>query len=144
VLNQLKAVHAELRDGIAALESVVVRPAPDDEPLSVARLRLSRLSSRRRTMIETQIYPLLTSLSPEEARQVNALRFETAELLVRSSRHIGKWTVRAIWADWAGYQRASAEMRRSMLRRIQREAAILYPLLEARAPGLSVVRANAE
>jgi hypothetical protein len=132
VLNQLKTVHAELREAIAALESVVTRPAPDDEALSGARLRLSRLSSRRRTMIETQIYPLLTGLSPEEAQRVGDLRFETAELLVRSSRHIGQWTVRAIWADWPGYQLASAEMRRSMLHRIQREAAILYPLLEAR------------
>lgn len=133
MLNDLKAIHAELRAAIADLERVVALPAPEEELLSAARLRLSRLSSRRRTMIESSICPLLGDLAPEDAERVADLRLETGTLLVQSSRHIGQWTMRAICADWAGYQRASAEMRRAMLRRIQREAAVLYPLLESRA-----------
>lgn len=132
MLNELKAIHAELREAIATLESVVSRPAPDDAALSAARLRLTRLSSRRRALIENCLCPLLTDIGPEDARRIADLRLETATLLVQSSQHIGHWTIRAIHADWAGYQRASAEMRRAMLRRIQREAALLYPLLEAR------------
>jgi len=131
VLNELKAIHAELREAIATLESVVSRPAPDDEALSAARLRLSRLSSRRRMMIENCISPLLIHAAPEDARRIADLRLETAALRVQSCQHIGRWTMRAICADWAGYQRASADMRRAMIRRIQREAALLYPLLEA-------------
>lgn len=132
VLTQLKALHAELREAIGALEAVVARPTFDDAAVSAARLRLSRLSSRRRSMIECSIFPLLHDVAPVDATRIADLRLETAKLLVQSSEHIGRWTMREIAADWSGYQRASAEMRRSMIRRIQREAAVLYPLLEAR------------
>lgn len=133
MLTELKAIHDELREAIATLESVASRPAPDDAALSAARLHLSRLSRRRRTLIESAIYPLLTDLAPEDARRIADLRLETATLLVESSQHIGRWTMRAIGADWAGYQHESAEMRRAMLRRIRREAMLLYPLIEALA-----------
>jgi hypothetical protein len=132
VLSELKAIHSELREAIAALEAIVERPAPEDGPLSAARLNLSRLSSRRRVMIENRIYPLLQDIGPADAERVCELRLETARLMVQSSQHIGRWTMRAILADWSGYQRASAEIRRGMIRRIQHESAVLYPLLEAR------------
>lgn len=133
MLSQLKTVHADLRDAIAALEKVVSQPAPEAEALSAARLRLSRASRRRRSLIECSILPSLHDVSPAAAAEIADLRLEGARLLVQSSSHIGAWTMRAIMADWAGYQRASAEMRGSMLRRIDREARILYPLLESRA-----------
>jgi hypothetical protein len=133
VLSQLMAIHAELRDAIAALEAVLSHPAPNGEALSQGRLRLSRVSRRRRSMIECQIYPLLHDVSPDDARKIADLRMETAILLVQSSEHIGQWTIRAIAADWPGYRRASAQMRANMLRRIADESAILYPLLKAEA-----------
>ena len=55
MLNDLKTIHAELRAAIADLEKVVARPAPEEELLSAARLRLSRLSSRRRTCFNWSI-----------------------------------------------------------------------------------------
>lgn len=133
MLSQLKIVHAELRDAIAALEAVLAHPVPDDAAVAAARLRLSRISRQRRSLIECTILPLLHDLPPAAAAEIAELRLETARLLVQSSSHIGAWTMRAIMTDWAGYQRASAEMRRAMLRRIDREARLLYPLLEARA-----------
>jgi hypothetical protein len=133
VLTELKTIHGELRDAIAGLEAVLAQPLCDDPALSFARLRLSRLSSRRRSMIECQIFPLLHDAGPAVEREIADMRLETARQLVISSEHIGTWTTRAIAADWAGYQRASALMRRNMLRRIDREATFLYPLLEARA-----------
>ncbi len=132
MLSQLKIVHADLRDAIAALEKVVSRPAPEGEALSAARLRLSRISRQRRSLIECTILPLLHDVPPAAAAEIADLRLEAARLLVESSSHIGAWTMRAIVADWAGYQRASAGMRASMLRRIDREARLLYPLLEKR------------
>jgi hypothetical protein len=132
VLTQFKAVHAELREAIAGLEAVVSQPSPDREPLSAARLRLSKASSRRRSMIECSIYPLLHDVPPHEADKITNLRLEMAKLMVQSSEHIGLWTIRAICEDWPGYQKASAAMRRSMLKRIEHEAAVLYPLLQAK------------
>ena len=132
MLTQLKAVHAELREAIAGLEAVVSQPSPDRETLSAARLRLSRASSRRRSMIECSVYPLLHDVPPEEAAKIANLRLEMATLMVQSSEHIGRWTVQSICADWAGYQKASAAMRRSMLKRIEQEVTVLYPLIQAK------------
>jgi hypothetical protein len=132
VLTQLKAVHAELREAIAGLEAVVSRPSPDRELLSAARLRLSKASSRRRSTLECSIYPILHDVPQHDAEKIANLRLEMATLMVQSSEHIGRWTVRAICEDWAGYQKASAAMRRSMLKRIEHEAAVLYPLLQAK------------
>jgi hypothetical protein len=132
VLSQLKAVHAELREAIAGLEALVSQPSPHCETLSAARLRLRRASSRRRSLIECSIYPLLDDVPPEEAQKIANLRLEMATLMVRSSEHIGRWTVGAICEDWAGYQKASTAMLRSMLSRIEHESSVLYPLLQAK------------
>ena len=132
MLNELKTIHADLRDAIAALEDETLRPAPKPEALAAARLRLSRTSRRRRCFIECSVYPLLLDLAPDDIRKIANLRQEAARMLIESSEHIGRWTARSIAADWAGYQRASAAMRSDMIRRIADEIAILYPLLRDR------------
>jgi hypothetical protein len=133
VLTELKDIHSQLRDAIAELAAVVTRSERDDEALTAARLKLTRLSRRRRSFIDCSIFPQLLDVPAADAARLEELRLEAARLAVQSSNHIGQWTMRSITADWAGYQRASAAMRASMLKRIEREAAILYPLLEIRA-----------
>lgn len=130
MLARLKEMHADLRAAIAALKAEVARAARDDEGLSTARLRLSRLSRQRRLLIETEIYPKLGALSPQEAQRIAHLRTDAGVILTRSSAHIGRWTMRAINADWAGYPQAANAMLGSMLRRIDDEGRALYPLLE--------------
>jgi hypothetical protein len=133
VLTELKDIHHQLREAIAELAAVVTRQQMDDAALTAARLKLTRLSRRRRSFIDCSVLPKLHDLATAEAALVADLRLESARLGVESSEHIGRWTMRSITADWAGYQRASAAMRASMLKRIEREAAILYPLLETRS-----------
>jgi len=131
LLSELKAIHAELREAIAELAAIVSQTAPDEEALSRTRLKLTRLSRRRSALIRSATFS-----DPHDAAitaQLDDLRLEATNLMVKSSEHITRWTTRAILADWAGYQRASAEMRKSMLRRIEREAALLYPLLQGKA-----------
>lgn len=130
VLNQLKALHAELRLAIAALAVEAAKSEPDQDRLPAVRLKLTRLSGRRKSLIECSIAPLLHDAAPEDARRIADLRYESAGIAVATSTHIARWTTRQILADWSGYQRASADMRRAMLRRIDQEAAVFYPLLE--------------
>ena len=130
MLSELKAIHAELREAITELAAIVSATAPDEEALSRTRLKLTRLSRRRSALIRSADFPQPGDAAV--AARLNDLRLEATELMVKSSEHITRWTTRAILADWAGYQRASAEMRKSMLRRIEREAALLYPLLEGK------------
>lgn len=133
MLTELKAIHTELRETIADLAAALAPELPDEGTVSALRLKLTRLSSRRREMIECSIFPLLHDAAAGDTAKIADLRLETSKLFVASSEHIGHWTMRAIRADWAAYKRASAAMRASMLKRIDREAAILYPLLEAKA-----------
>lgn len=128
---ELQALHVQLRQMIAELAVLVSQASPDIDALSSTRLKLTRLSGRRQSMIQCAILPRLHAIPPANAAQLQDLRLEAAALAVKFSEHISRWTTRAIQSDWPGYQRASAEMRRSMLNRIEREAAILYPLLEA-------------
>ena len=130
MLSQLKILHGELRKAIAELAAETAKPEPDPATLPMARLKLTRASSRRKALIECSISPLLHDISRDDARRMEDLRRIAADKAVESSAHIARWTMRLILADWQGYRRASAEMRSQMLRRINEEAAFLYPLLE--------------
>lgn len=133
MLAELKCVHGELRGAIAALADLLSRAQPDDEALPAVRLRIARASRRQRSLIEYTIIPQLHDVSAINARAVSDLSVETAAQGVKYSEHIGRWTRIAVCADWAGYQRASTDLAREMLRLAEREAAILYPLIETRS-----------
>lgn len=133
MLSQLKHAHAQMRETIAELASVLSEPHPDVQALSRTRMKLTRVSGQWRTLVQCVILPELNDIPPDRTHQLDALRREAAAFAIRKSDHIAHWSIRATEADIAGYQRASAEMRRSLLGRIDREAAILYPLLEGKA-----------
>jgi len=137
VLAQLKAIDQNLRQGIQDLATLMSQSAPDEEALSRTRLKLTRLTGRRRALIQCTILPHLRDLPPAGAAQLANLRLDAAAASVKFSSHITRWTTRAIRTDWAGYQAVSAEMRRSIVKQIEREAALLYPLLEAK-PGVAL------
>ncbi|WP_267397148.1 MULTISPECIES: hypothetical protein [unclassified Sphingomonas] len=58
----------------------------------------------------------------------------TREARLKSGAHIGKWTLRAIEADWEGYRRDSAGLRAAMLRQLDFEAQNLDPWLRRNLP----------
>lgn len=133
MLGQLELIHDDLREAIAELAAVVRNPSLDEAALSASRLKLVKLSSTRHALLVCTIFPKLNDVSAVEAARIADLALENIQIRSCSSDHIGRWTMNAIRADWPGYQRASAEMRVSMLKRIDREAMILYPILKAKA-----------
>jgi len=136
LLSQLKNAHDEMRAAIMELADVLSTPERDFQALAKARMKLTRASGKWRTLVQCEILPRLNDVSPDVARQIAELRRESAEFSVRKSQHIARWSGRATEADIAGYLRASAEMRRLLLGRLDREAALFYPLLEARAEAI--------
>lgn len=133
MLGQLKDVHAEMRAAIAELADVLSTRELDFQALAKTRMRLTRASGKWRTLVQCEILPRLNDVSPELNRQIADMRRESAEFGVKKSQHIARWSARAAEADPAGYMRASSEMRRLLLGRLDREAALFYPLLEAKA-----------
>lgn len=132
MLTQLKTIDDELRQGIAELAALVSQSAADEEALSKLRIRLARLIGRRRAFIQCTILPTLHDISPSCIAQLADLRLDAAAWAVEFSEHISRWTRRAIRADPAGYKAASRQVRNSMLCRMDRDAAMLYPLIERR------------
>ena len=126
---ELKTIHGELLLCIAALEQVVGRPAPDAERLTAARWKLTRASGRRRRLLTNKILPALAAVPVTNTPRLQELREETAAMLAVSSRHIARWTVVEIIANWGEYQHASSIITSSMRNRIVTEKIVLYPLL---------------
>jgi len=126
---ELKAVHGELLQCIAALELVVRRPTPDTESLTAARWKLTRASGRRRRLLTDRVFPALAAVPVTNTPRLQELRAETAAMLTVSSQHIARWTVDKIVANWGEYQRASTILTASMRNRIATEKIILHPLL---------------
>jgi len=136
VLEKLKAIHHEQRDAVASLATILSQPDQDGDALAAARLRIMKLNRRRLSLIECSILPLLHDVPPAEAGALSELRLEAAKHAVNMTQHIARWTLPAICSDWDGYGRASAEMRREVLRRLDREAEVFYPLLAVRENAL--------
>jgi len=135
VLSELKALHEELRAAIAELEAQTSRSEPDNAGLPLARLKVVRVSGRRKALIDCTIAPSLRDLSSEDARRMQDLRRAASDLAVETSQHIARWTMPSILTDWEEYRVSAAQFRQLMLKRIAEESAILYPLIEQREAG---------
>jgi hypothetical protein len=129
-MSELSQLHDDLVAAIAELAAVTARDAPDEAALASVRYRLTRTSTARRRLVESLCTQFAPQVPPAQAEQLRTLQGDTGALRATSSQHIADWSPRDIAKDWRGYCTASAAMRASMLRQIEREKALLYPLLE--------------
>jgi hypothetical protein len=129
VLDELQQLHGKMRAGLDALDALNGHEAPPMHELSSVRLAVTR-ASRSRTMLLEQVYPgLIAQADPQERAQLEALRSRATDDIVASAQHIAIWTIREITDRWHDYREASRHLRAGMRERIDREVALLYPLL---------------
>ena len=134
MLTELSTLHDEIERFIAELEALTGEEVPRLDVVATARLKLTRVSRRRTTLLETAIYPrLLESASAADLSKVEALRSSGKQSLIASGAHIGRWTLSEIGAHWRDYCAASHALRVSMRERIEQERNIIYPLLTGRS-----------
>ncbi|MEI9849994.1 MAG: hypothetical protein WDN24_02940 [Sphingomonas sp.] len=126
---ELRAAHDELLRLLTELDVMTQLDRPEESALANARWRLSRARARRRALVETATARLLEAAAPAEAERLRAYRDRNAEHFRRTSSHVGAWGLREAVADWPGYVRASAPMRREMRELIAEDRRVLYPLL---------------
>lgn len=130
-LVRLKACHAALESALQRLDALTRKTAPDRGQLASARLALSQASSSR-TRCLNDVYPAVLGIGDKSAREnVRALQSEGVRLRALSTEHVAAWSIDRVMNDWAGYRRASAEMRATMRDRLNRERSLLYPILAA-------------
>jgi len=130
-MSDLPALHDALIATIAELAALTARDAPDEAPIASTRYKLTRLSTARRRLIDSLCAELLPRLSPGDAARIRQFQEAHAAQRGTSSRHISDWSPREIVKNWPGYCAASAAMRAAMLAQIEREKALLYPLIRS-------------
>ena len=136
LLRDLRRVHAELIDAISALDVLLRRGLADRRTFADIRLRLMQASGDKLKLLETAIYPHLErSVSAFDKAHLEQLRKESFSLRAESTRHVAAWSPDKIFGNWAGYSRASADIRTAMRRRVEREKTLLYPLLQSGSAG---------
>jgi len=135
LLSQLRDIHHRVSETVAELADLLSGAEVDLQALAGTRMKLTRLTGQWRTHVQCTILPALNHVTPGQAAGISELRREAADFAVRKSSHIARWSARATEADIAGYKRASVEMRKALLARVELEKATLYPLLEAKAAG---------
>jgi hypothetical protein len=131
MLKELRDAHAQLLEALACHEAELDRATPDQAALFSARFRVSRTSLRRKMTVEAATSHCLETATPDQAALLDELRRGAIELTLKTSAHIGRWPMSATLADWARHRSECALLRAEMRRRIERERAVLYPMLDA-------------
>jgi hypothetical protein len=120
-MDQLARMHEELKELILLLAGETAKPMADMAAVSAIRMKLTRVSRCRATLLEDMFTAACTNgRSPDRA--LTNIVMDARKARLASGAHICKWTLRAIEADWTGYCRDSAQMRSLMLRQIENEA----------------------
>ena len=132
--SEYKRAYEQMLAALAALDELSLDATPNQLRVSHTRLRITRASHEIRAVFQKIMSILSESASPTLARKVELLVQMHVELRQASRRHIGTWTQAQAQADWPGYCRASAELRRRWRETMDRERQLLHPLLSHSAP----------
>lgn len=133
MLEELKRAHDRLLACIDELAALTRDETPDRQRLASVRWKLSKVSGERRKLVEEACDRLAARGGMIEQSRVSTLREANAAMVTVSSRHVRRWSMEQVLADWNGYREASAAIREAMRGRIAQEQRALYPLLERAA-----------
>lgn len=130
LLVQLSGAHDQLIAEMENLERLTAGPRVDNDTISTGRWRISQASLRRRTLASRIFDFLGERLDGDELVRLRNVQSADQDMMRRSARHVGNWTIRTIGEDWQAYCRASRDIRAHMKSHVEFERATLYPLLE--------------
>jgi hypothetical protein len=125
--QQLITAHEQLIQSMAYLADITRADAPESLEYARARLWISQAEFTRRTVFK-RICDYLRYQRQADAT-VAELQRADAMLLQETVEHLSRWTTEQARAEWATYRTASKNLRRQIGEHVQRERAILCPLL---------------
>ena len=129
ILADLQNAHIRLIAAIKDLAKITGQTRGDKVEYSAIRFRVSEASLARRITFRAACDFLLPTASPGDEQTISRLRSADSELAKHASGHVQKWTTATVDLDWEGYCLAMGEMRRGLLKQIELERSMLYPLL---------------
>jgi hypothetical protein len=130
LLAQLSGAHDQLMVEMENLERITHVPQPESGELTAGRWRISQASLKRRSLAARIQDFLSNRLDGADLQSVKKVQLADQDMMRRSARHVGAWTMQAISKDWRGYCDASHEIRAHMKAQILLERQLLFPLLE--------------
>jgi len=129
ILADLQNAHIRLITAIKDLAKITGRPCSDKVEYSTVRFRVSEASLARRITFRAACDYLLPIASPADQQTISCLRSADADLAKHASQHVQRWTTATVDLDWDGYCVSAREMRSALLKQIELERSMLYPLL---------------
>jgi hypothetical protein len=130
LLAQLSGAHDQQMVEMENLERITHVPQPESGELTAGRWRISQASLKRRSLAARIQDFLSNRLDGADLQSVKKVQLADQDMMRRSARHVGAWTMQAISKDWQGYCDASHEIRAHMKAQILLERQLLFPLLE--------------
>jgi len=134
LLVELDCAQKRFIESIAGLADVTSGSSPDQIEYVCARVQISQAILARRSVFDMVCEFLRGRVTPCQWEVVTELRVADSNVLMQSARHVAEWTNERIESEWAAYCLASKNIRIVMGNVIERERAVLYPLLESVTP----------
>lgn len=125
--------HRELLVLLGQLSHAIAAPAPPPQAeLFDLRMKICAMLIGHLKIEDWSIYPMLVA-HRDAAVAAKARRFsdEMGGLASAFADYSRRWTTLTIESNWSGFRSESAEIIKSLTRRIEREEAELYPLAAA-------------
>lgn len=111
VLVQLGSAHDQLMVEIENLDRITGGERPELGEITTGRWHISQASLRRRSIVSSVFNFLASRLEGTERERLKMVQAADQQMMRRSARHVGDWTMQTISSDWRGYCRASRDIR---------------------------------
>jgi hypothetical protein len=134
LLLELDCAQKRFIESIADLADVTSTSSPDPIEYLCARVHISQAILARSSIFDMACEFLRGRVTPCQWEVVTELRVADSNVLMQSAQHVAEWTNERVESDWAAYCLASKNIRMMMGNVIERERALLYPLLESVTP----------
>ena len=129
ILADLQNAHARILTCMREMTKATAKPGPDKIAYTTARFRLSEASFARRLVLQSAFDFLFSRASLSDRQVISRLRVADLELAQQTSLHVNRWTPEKVLLDWGSYCRASNDLRHAILKQVELERTMLYPLL---------------
>jgi hypothetical protein len=129
-LGRLQETHCQLLMSVERMLVLVSSSAFNADAYHLARVRLMEATAASRRVGGNILEYFLPRVETREAEALKALQGRSIEMFNRLARHFEQWTPEAVGSNWLAYGPQAYTLCSSMLREVDREQAILYPLLK--------------
>ena len=130
--SRLADAHLKMAFCTADLECLAAGANPGDGLMAPARLRIRQANFERRRVIWEICEHLVSHVSARDAEAIRQFQPQDMAMLRIASDHLRHWTPHRVRTDWSAYCEALRALIMKVRDEVEKERALLVPLLAAR------------